>query len=116
MQVPVHIKFHGIDVSPSLEQRIREQVEKLEQFCDRITSCEVVVELPHQHHRHGKQFHVRIDLSVPGSDIVVSRDPGEGDAHEDPYVAVRDAFLAARRQLEDWVHRMREEKRTDAST
>jgi ribosomal subunit interface protein len=110
MQVPVHIKFHGIEVSPALEKRIMEHVAKLEQFYDRITSCEVVVELPHLHHRHGKQFHVRIEVSVPGSDIVVSRDPGEDGAHEDPYVAVRDAFMAARRQLEDYIHRQRDEK------
>ena len=110
MQVPLHIAFHGIDPSPALEQRIREQVSKLEQFFDRITACDVAVELPHNHHRHGKQWHVRITLAVPGQDIVVSRDPGRDEDHEDPYVAVRDAFLAARRQLEDYVHKLRDER------
>jgi ribosome-associated translation inhibitor RaiA len=110
MQVPLHIKFHGVDPSPYLEQRIREHVTKLETLCDRITRCEVVVELPHLHHRHGKQFHIRIDLSIPGHEIVVSRDPGIDEAHEDPYVAVRDAFLAARRQLEEHLRKVRDEK------
>jgi ribosome-associated translation inhibitor RaiA len=110
MQVPLHIKFHGVDPSPYLEQRIREHVAKLETLCDRITRCEVVIELPHLHHRNGKQFHVRIDFSVPGHEIVVSRDPGVDEAHEDPYVAVRDAFLAARRQLEDHLHKVRDDK------
>jgi ribosomal subunit interface protein len=110
MQVPLHITFHGMDVSPALEARIREQVGKLEQFYDRITRCEVAVELPHQHQRHGRHWHIRITLSVPGSDLVVSRDPGRGEDHEDPYGAVRDAFLAARRQLEDHVTRLRDER------
>lgn len=110
MQVPLHITFHGLDVSPALEARIREHAAKLEQFYDRITRCEVAVELPHQHHRHGKHWHIRIQLTVPGQDIVVSRDPGRDEDHEDPYVAVRDAFAAARRQLEEHVKRVREER------
>jgi ribosomal subunit interface protein len=115
MQVPVQIHFHGVDPSPALEQRIREQVAKLEQFYDRITRCEVSVELPHQHQRHGKTWHIRIDVSVPGQEIVVSRDPGRAEDHEDPYVAVRDAFLAARRQLEDYVHKMRDQRPAEAN-
>lgn len=113
MQVPLHISFHGIDPSPALEARIREHVAKLEQFCDRITRCEVAVELPHQHHRHGKHWHIRITVSVPGKDIVVSRDPGRDETHEDPYTAVNDAFHAARRQVEDYVHQLRDERRKD---
>lgn len=109
MQVPVQITFRGMDSSPALETRIREHVAKLESFHDRITGCDVVVELPHQHHRHGKQWHVRIDLRVPGHEIVVSRDPGKDEDHEDVYVAVRDAFLAARRQLDEYVDKLREE-------
>src|SRR6187455_2081531 len=103
MQVPVQITFRGMDSSPALETRIGEHVAKLESFHDRITRCDVVVELPHQHHRQGKHWHIRIDLTVPGHEIVVSRDPGKEEDHEDVYVAVRDAFAAARRQLEDYV-------------
>ncbi len=112
MQVPVQITFRGMDTSEALEARIKEHVAKLESFHDRITSCDVVVELPHQHHRHGKQWHVRITLQVPGQELVVSKDPGKDGAHEDVYVTVRDAFLAARRQLEEYTDRQREDVRT----
>jgi len=66
---------------------------------DGVVGCKVVVEEPHRHHRTGRQFHVRVDVSVPGRDIVVSNDPGDAKAHEDAYVAVADAFDAAHRQL-----------------
>ena len=116
MQVPLHISFHGVDPSPALEARIREHAKKLEQFYDRIIGCDVAVELPHQHHRHGKQWHIRIQLSVPGNDIVVSRDPGRDEDHEDPYVALRDAFMAARRQLEDHVNKLRDDKQREPAS
>jgi len=105
MQIPVDITFKELGKSEALETRIRESVQKLERVFDRITRCEVLVETPHRHHRTGRQYHVRIRLTVPGGEIVVSRDPGPDEAHEDAYVALRDAFLAARRQLEDYVRK-----------
>jgi cold shock CspA family protein len=66
-----------------------------------------VVERPHRQHHKGTLFHVRIDLRVPGRELVVNRDPTEHHAHEDVYVAIRDAFDAARRQLEDHAREMR---------
>jgi len=69
---------------------------KLEEFFKHIMSCRVVIEAPHKHHQ-GKQFNVRIDIGVPGNEIVVNR-----DHHEDVYVALRDAFDAVKRQLEDY--------------
>lgn len=108
MILPIQITFHGVDPSPALEARVRELASKLELFHDRITRCEVVIEQPHQHHRNGKHWRVRIDLTVPGHEIVVSRDPGKDGAHEDVYVTLRDAFAAARRQLESYVERQRD--------
>ena len=61
------------------------------------------MDAPHKHHYKGSTYQVRIDLTVPGSEIVVSRDPGLNHAHEDIYVTVRDAFNAVRRQLGDYV-------------
>jgi cold shock CspA family protein/ribosome-associated translation inhibitor RaiA len=87
--------------SPALEARIRERAEELERFFARITFCRVVVECRHLRRLQGNLFQVRIDLGVPGRKIVVGHDPGADHAHEDPYVAVRDAFDAARRRLED---------------
>ena len=60
--------------------------------------------MPHKHHHQGKQFNVRIDIGVPGSEIVVTK-----DASEDVYIAVRDAFDAAKRQLEDYARKTRGE-------
>src|SRR5262245_13360226 len=103
--IPVQITFKELDHGDQLEERIREWAGKLDRIYDRIERCEVVIEAPHRHQRTGRQYHVRIRLAVPGDDIIVSRDPGPDGAHEDPYVAVRDSFRAARRQLEDHVHK-----------
>ena len=101
MLTPLEITFRHMDPSPALEARIRRRAEELDQFLAPITACRVVVECQHQRHRQGNLFEVRIDLTVPGGEIVVGRDSGANHAHEDAHVAVRDAFDAARRQLED---------------
>ena len=98
MQIPLQITIRDVDHSDALEQRIREKAKKLEDFFKQIISCRVVVEMPHKHHHQGKQFDVRIEIGVPGKEIVVNR-----DHHEDVYVALRDGFDAAKRQLEDYV-------------
>jgi ribosomal subunit interface protein len=107
MKTPLQITFRDIEQSDALEAHIREKAEKLETFFEPIMSCRVVVEMPHQHKHQGKIFTVRIDIGVPGKEIVVNR-----DKHEDVYVALRDAFDAARRQLEDYGHRLRRETKT----
>jgi len=107
MQVPLRVSFRNMPPSPAVEADIHEKAAKLEEFCDRITSVRVVVETPHRQHRQGKLFHVRIDVRVPGRELVVRREPAEHHAHEDIQVAVRDAFDAAKRQLEDYVREMR---------
>jgi ribosomal subunit interface protein len=101
MQLPLQITFRKMGTSPSVEAHIRERAEALERHFDRITACRVVVEQSGRRQRKGKLYHIRIDLTVPGREIVVKRDPPEDHAHEDILVAVRDAFDAARRQLED---------------
>ena len=107
MKTPLQITFRGFEHSDALETHIREKAGKLESFFDPIISCRVVVELPHQHKNHGKAFNVRIDIGVPGNEIVVNR-----DEHEDVYVALRDGFDAAKRQLEDYGQRLRRETKT----
>lgn len=107
MQAPLEITFRNMPPSPAIESAIRDKAEKLEGFYDRITSARVVVETPHRQHRKGKLFHVRIDLRVPGQELVVSREPPAHHAHEDVYVAIRDAFDGAKRQLEDYARKMR---------
>ncbi len=107
MNTPLQITFRDIEHSDAIETHIREKAEKLETFFEPIMSCRVVVEMPHQHKHQGKSFNVRIDIGVPGSEIVVNR-----DRHEDVYVALRDAFDAARRQLDDYSRRLRRETKT----
>jgi ribosomal subunit interface protein len=92
-----------MDPSDAVEERIRERAARLERFHDRITSCNVFVEVPHRHHQKGQLYEVHIHVRVPGDEIVVRRDGAHG--HEDVYVAVRDAFAAMERQLEDFVRR-----------
>jgi ribosomal subunit interface protein len=101
MQVPLEIVFHNVDRSAAVEAAVRERVAKLEQFAENITSCRVTVEAPHKAHQQGNLFTVRVDLRFPGGEAVVNRSPSEDHSHEDVYVALRDAFKAARRQLQD---------------
>lgn len=96
MRQPPQIVFHGIERSDAVENHVREKVAKLEHLHPQIISCRVTIELPHKHHQQGKQFDVRIDLTVPGKEIAVNREPG----NEDMYMALRDAFDAAKHQLD----------------
>lgn len=105
MKLPLQITFRHMERSEALEADIREKAEKLDEFCDQIMACRVLVDAPHHHHRKGKLCHVSVDLTVPGGEIVASRTSDEHHAHEDPYVASRDAFDAVKRRLEDYVRR-----------
>ena len=96
------ITWRDIDQSDAIEADIREKTEKLEQFFDKIIAIKVTIESSHRRHHKGNLFRVHIVVEVPGKEIVVTRDPSEHHAHEDAYVAIRDAFDAARRQLQDY--------------
>jgi cold shock CspA family protein/ribosome-associated translation inhibitor RaiA len=94
-----------MEPSNAAEDAIRKRAVEMEQFYPRIVGCHVVFEQAHRRQQQGRLFHVRIELNVPGKKLSVDRE-GKGDhAHEDPYVAIRDAFDAARRQLEDFGRR-----------
>lgn len=107
MQIPVQVTFRNMDPSPAVEARVRERAERLERFYDRLTACRVVVECHHRHHNKGNLYHVRVDLTVPDAELVASREPDQHHAYEDVYVAVRDAFDAVTRQLQDHARRTR---------
>ena len=115
MQIPLEITFHNMDHSDAVDANIREKAAKLERYFDRIIACRVVVEAPHKHSRKGKMFEVRVDISVPGKEIVVNRNGPKNHAHEDVYVAIRDAFAAAGRQLEDHSRKVRGDVKTHQS-
>jgi cold shock CspA family protein len=118
--------------SEVVEAHIREAAQKLDEFYDEIMGCRVLVEMPHQHHRKGKLYHVRIDLTVPGGEFVIKREPrrvtdkptrfrkgpdeveleesrelSKYAAHDDIQLSIRDAFDAARRKLQDYARRRR---------
>ena len=92
--------------SPSLEARVRDRAHKLERAYRHLIGCRVVIEAPSRSHIKGGLFSVNIDLVVPGAELVINR--GSSDhSHEDAFVAIRDAFDAARRRLEDFARRRR---------
>jgi cold shock CspA family protein/ribosome-associated translation inhibitor RaiA len=125
MIIPLQISFRNMQPSEAVEVRVREEVAKLEAFYEGIMRCRVVVELPHKHHKKGDLYHVRIDLTVPGAELVVKNEPSlhaglrqidsekesksyeAHTAHKDVFVVIRDAFKDARRQLQDYARRMR---------
>jgi cold shock CspA family protein/ribosome-associated translation inhibitor RaiA len=112
MEVPVNITCHNLDRSEWIEEDVRGYLAKLEEYYDRITSCHVVVEAPHRHHKHGNLYRVRLVLSVPHRELVVDHDRGDRPEHADLHVAIRDAFHALRRQLEDYAREVRGDVKT----
>jgi len=96
MQVPLQITFRHMQQSAPLETAIRESAAKLEALEANITSCRVVVEERARRQASGREINVRVDLRVPGRELVANR-----AHHEDAYVAVREAFDDARRRLEE---------------
>ncbi len=102
MNIPLQITFRHMEASPALEERIRTLVARLEKFSAQIVRCHIVVEGPAGHHQQGERFAIGVEISVPGRQIVIHRARPSDSGHEDPYVALRDAFFAARRQLQDY--------------
>lgn len=102
MHFPLEIVFESMDPSDAVRARIEQEAEKLARFHDRITSCRVVIRAPKQHKHHGGLFETRIHMSLPGhQEVNAQKSPVADHAHEDAYVTIRDAFAAARRQLQD---------------
>jgi cold shock CspA family protein len=130
MILPVQVTFRNISHSDAIEAFIREKAASLDRYYNHLMSCRVVVEVPHRHHRQGPHCHVRIDLAVPGGEIVIKREPTlharqqdiEAEectkcmeverSHKHLRVAIREAFDAARRKLQDYARRQRADVKT----
>ena len=100
MDVPLEIAFHNLDSLGSGGTRVRERVAKLEKLFPRLVACRVVVEAPHRQHQKGNIFRIRIEMSVPGDDLVVSKEPNRAQerfADPDVYAVLKDAFDTAER-------------------
>lgn len=115
MQVPLQITFRYMERSSAVEAKIRERCHRLEQFAEHVTSCRVTLEAPHKPRHNDGLYKVKIDITLPGEEQVASRHLDQHHAHEDIYVAIRDAFDAARRQLEDYVRRRRADIKPQAT-
>lgn len=132
MKSQMQITFRNMQPSKMVEDWIRAEADKLETLYGKIMGCRVAVEIPHRHHKRGSPFHIRIDLTVPGGEIVVKREPslnararrlGERFVkkqtevhvpHKDLRQAINDAFKAAGRRLQDYGRRQRGDVKTQA--
>lgn len=99
MQSPLQISFTNVDRSEALESLIRARAEGLAKVAPAITSCHVFVEEAGRRSRKGNRYKIRIEARVPGAEIAVNKKPGDITAHDDPYIAVRDAFDVMERRL-----------------
>jgi len=102
MEAPLQITSRDFELTDAIKSEILDKAGKLDKYYERIMKCRVVVETPHRHHHEGKLYNVQIHITVPGKELVVKREP-----HEDLYVAIRNSFDAARRQLEDFTRLQR---------
>ena len=98
MTFPIVVTFRQMPPSPALRARVRELAGRLERFSPNIVRCRVRIERPPRHKQQGGLHEVRIDIAVPDEHILVNNSHSADPAHEDPYVAARDAFHAPRRQ------------------
>lgn len=108
MQFPPEIAFRGFEPDEWLKDTVRREIDRLDDYFDRIIGCRVMVELPHQRREEGNPYHVRIELSVPGRNLVVSRSPKARERERETQMSALDeAFGAIRRRLEDYARELR---------
>jgi ribosome-associated translation inhibitor RaiA len=107
MQSPLEITFHGVERSEAVEQRVHQKFKRIEARFERITYARVVIEAPQRRTPLPKFFHVHIDIGIPGKKpIVVKHEPDGENAHTDVMLALRDAFSAAQRQVDELSNRL----------
>lgn len=102
MQVPIQVTFRDVKHSPQVDDHIREKSEKLNQFSDKIISCQVVVEYASKQQQSGNLYNTRIVVNVPGKELVSTHNHSEN-----MYLSVRDAFDDMTRQLEEYAQMLR---------
>ena len=93
------VVFRNIDQSDAIIDAVNKRIEKLERFCDHILTGRVVLDSPHNNHHKGKVYSVGLEIHTPSKEVRVNQEQHDNHAHEDLYVAIRDAFNAAERQL-----------------
>lgn len=108
MQLPPQITIKDIPHSPALETRILNKITKLNSLFPRIMACRVVIEAPQKHRHQGKLYNVRMDLTVPGEEVAVTR-----NIDQNIYIAVREAFYDAKRKLDEYTERQKGDGKAD---
>lgn len=107
MNTSLQISFHNLPHSRVIERAIHEAVSRLEGIHDRITSCCVIIDQPHRHHKEGNPYQIRIDLKMPGAELVVKREPPGSVAYGDLSTVIQEAFDDMERQIEEFLARRR---------
>src|SRR5664279_2805496 len=108
MQLPLDITFENSEPSEAIRSEVEKQAKRLEKFSDRVTSCHVAVIAPQTRHRKGGLFKIDIRVAMPEhKDIIVTKTHGDAPEHAHVAIAIKDAFAAAQRQIEDAVREMR---------
>lgn len=107
MSLPLELSFQNLERSDFIEENVKQRYKKLQSISSEISRCHVVIKAPHKHHHQGNHYEVTIDLKVPGAELAVAKNTGVSEAHEDLYVALRDAFDAMVRQLSRWKDKRR---------
>ena len=121
MKVPAEITYRNLEKTDAIDNLIQEKIAKLEQFCDYMNSCHVVVEKAHENPSSGSPYRVSIDITIPhGREIAVVENPDTGKQYPPLEAVIRDAFEAARRQVvslsneQQQVRKTHPEQRMDA--
>lgn len=108
----LEISFRDIEKTEAIENSIRKMAAKVDQVCSDLISCRVIVEKLQQHHRSGNSCRVRINISLPGNELVAICESSEGDMHDPLPKVLRDAFNATHHKLKEYVRRQRGEAKT----
>ena len=104
------IVFHNIDQSDAINEAVQKRIGKLERYCDQIITGRVVLDSPHNNHHKGRVYSVGLEIHTPALEVRVNQEQHDNHAHEDLYIAIRDAFNAAERQLKSVDKKHRSEK------
>ena len=116
MQIPLDVTFRHCEPSEAIRAEIAAQAQRLGKFGSRIVSCHVVVNGPQTRHKKGDPFEIQIRIAMPErKEVAVDRRHGDAGEREHPLVAIREAFAAAERQVEDAAQEMRGEVKAHAT-
>ena len=97
----MNLPFKDFPATDSLREAVEKRADKVKTRYPEISTFEVVLAAPHQHKHQGNLFTCHIEVHLPRVEpIVIDHDPDDNHAHEDAYVAIRDAFKALEKRLE----------------